>query len=76
MRTVTVAFPKPEYLGLAGVWRFPSESNPGTWHTTYALLSGEIHCSCPGYTYRERCRHVEYLEVKGPRDVRDFFSND
>lgn len=30
-----------------------SKSTPGLWHTV-----ADYHCTCLGYAYRGRCRHV------------------
>ena len=32
------------------------------------ILANDVHCSCPGFTYRRRCKHqtalIEQLELK------------
>ncbi len=73
---IKVNFKAPAYVGLCGVWRFASESQPGVWHTACVGLDGVLFCSCPGFQYREACWHVEYLGEKGPEDIRGTFSQD
>lgn len=56
----------PEYAripkGVKILKRYESESKPGTHYYVYQFPSGNIACTCPGYGYRRKCRHVE--EVK------------
>jgi hypothetical protein len=37
-------------------WEVPSSSGNGTY--TVKLENGELTCTCPGFTYRRSCRHV------------------
>jgi len=43
--------------------RVESESKPGVWYGVYLWVrGGEVvaaHCTCPGYTFRKHCKHVE-----------------
>ena len=43
--------------------RVESESKPGVWYGVYVWMrGGEVvvaHCTCPGYTFRKHCKHVE-----------------
>lgn len=50
-------------------WRWPSLRVPGVFYTV-ALLVGEEDppraywdCTCPGFTYRDACRHVERAKL-------------
>jgi len=40
---------------------------PGSTGITYTITTSEnfINCSCPGFTYRRRCRHIEKDLYKG-----------
>lgn len=40
------------------VYRVPSGSRPGHYHYTIVPEDGEIVCTCEGYMYRSKCKHV------------------
>lgn len=57
----------PKFLKrLSGPERFPSSRNkPGkeeVWYQVDQLDSGTLICNCPGFGYRNTCKHVEFLE--------------
>ena len=39
---------------------------PGSTGITYTITVSEnfINCSCPGFTYRRRCKHTEKTSIK------------
>jgi uncharacterized Zn finger protein len=45
--------------------RVESESKPGVWYGVYLWLrDGKIvatYCTCPGYTFRRQCKHIEWV---------------
>jgi len=42
-----------------------SETQPGEVHTVTINEAGDaVHCSCPGFTHRGTCKHVEVEEVE------------
>jgi uncharacterized Zn finger protein len=47
--------------------RVESESRPGTWYGVYLWVrGGEVvasNCTCPGHTFRRRCKHVERVRI-------------
>lgn len=50
---------------LAGPGRFacPSASVPGRRYAVIWVAPGTADCPCPGFSYRDRCRHVAAVEV-------------
>jgi hypothetical protein len=38
---------------------FVSRTNPDVTYFTSKLTDGSVICTCPGFTYREHCRHVD-----------------
>lgn len=54
--------------GRPGVYQASSESEPGTKRTLVAK-DGIEACSCPGYTYRKNCCHVEALRCRLAREA-------
>lgn len=45
--------------------RFKSKSRPGTVHLIKREKdTGKLSCSCPGYTYRTKCRHIDEVNLR------------
>jgi uncharacterized Zn finger protein len=46
--------------------RVASESTPGVWYGVYLWIQdGKVvaaHCTCPGYTFRKQCKHIERVK--------------
>lgn len=40
----------------------PSSSNPSIYYKIYQDERGRIFCTCPGYEFREYCKHVTAME--------------
>lgn len=38
--------------------RVQSKSKPGTWHRVSLHFGRPTGCTCPGYHYRQHCRHL------------------
>src|SRR5687767_14501100 len=48
-------------IKLAGRGRFLARSRsmePGPYYELSLTASGEIHCNCPGFSYRAVCKHA------------------
>lgn len=41
--------------------RVESESKPGTYQIVSSDKKGQVKCSCPGFRYRGRCRHIDIV---------------
>ena len=37
----------------------PSKSDPGESYTIYVTYEGHLGCPCIGYSWYDRCRHIE-----------------
>jgi hypothetical protein len=46
--------------------KIPSESTPGKEYRVWGE-KGNMHCSCPSFTYRNTCKHVQSLGEEGPK---------
>lgn len=46
--------------------KIPSETTPGKTYRVWGE-KGNMHCSCPSYTYRNTCKHVQTLGEEGPK---------
>ena len=44
---------------------FSSSSNPSKKYETRVDDDGHVTCTCPGYTYRGKCKHTAYVQ-SGP----------
>jgi hypothetical protein len=53
--------------GRAGIYITRSKSEPGI---RYSLIArdGEVACSCPGFAYRQQCKHAEGLRNRLARE--------
>lgn len=43
-------------IRLDGLTLVSSKSQPGHF---YAIRDGDLTCECPGFRYRQRCRHLD-----------------
>lgn len=59
---------KNEYMGgeSAIERKIPSETTPGKTYRVWGE-KGNMHCSCPSFTYRNTCKHVQSLGEEGPK---------
>lgn len=59
---------KNEYMsGEKAIQReIPSETTPGKTYRVWGE-KGNMHCSCPSFTYRNTCKHVQALGEEGPK---------
>ena len=39
----------------------PSKSRPGKFNTYLVKFDGTYSCTCLGYTYRRKCRHIKQI---------------
>ena len=39
----------------------PSKSRPGKFNTYLVKFDGNYSCSCLGYTYRRKCKHIKQI---------------
>lgn len=60
-----------QYMVFKG-WGTPPEGNPATWaaegskgkrYTVKLLNEGVYTCTCPGYTFRRKCKHIEKIKT-------------
>ena len=63
-----------EFLGEAVVYQTESASDPGLFHYTLRLRSGDIVCTCPGWRYTQNCKHVKdfSLDSRGSAILNDW----
>lgn len=54
----------PAYLGSAEVWAVKSSSDPKGVHYVLGLL-GRTVCTCKGFRYVGKCRHLKLTEGSG-----------
>lgn len=62
---------EPQEFGHGRVFLSGSKTSPGTVYTTVASDDGKFNCTCPGWTYRYKCRHVDFV-----RDLMDIDGDD
>jgi hypothetical protein len=53
-----INFNSAQLLGEGIVFRWESESRPGTFHFTFKLRHGGVVCTCEGWQFRGYCKHV------------------
>ena len=58
--TKEIVFSNPSYRVMG---RFSSESKPGIVYEVRENKSGSLYCTCPGYSYRRTCRHVDLVKI-------------
>ncbi len=49
---------------ISGSYVSPSRSNPGVAWELGIGPDGEVWCSCPGFAYRQTCKHAEALKLR------------
>jgi hypothetical protein len=49
----------PKYKGNGHVWETPSSSREGVMHYTMFLQGIDPICTCEGYQYNQKCRHID-----------------
>lgn len=51
-------------LSYAEVWMSRSESDPENFHyVLYLIASDDWVCSCPGFRWRDKCRHLNAIRA-------------
>ena len=59
-----------QYMVFRG-WKITPDASPATWtvegskghqYTVKLLNEGFYTCTCPGYTFRRRCKHIEKIK--------------
>ncbi len=54
------------------VFRIPSSSDPTKMYTVSVTFDGKVLCTCPGYQYRDKCKHQrQVLETIANRTLED-----
>lgn len=48
----------PEFFGEGKIFLTGSKTSPGKVYITLYSTEGKWNCTCPGWTYRYKCRHV------------------
>ena len=56
---IRIAKPKPKLLPQGRVWRTPSSTRPGLYHYTFELCGMDTFCTCEGFSFNEKCRHMK-----------------
>jgi hypothetical protein len=59
---------KVQAFKISGSYVSPSRSNPGVAWELGVGQDGEVWCSCPGFTYRQNCKHSEALKLRLQRE--------
>lgn len=63
----------PEEFGIGRVWLTASKTRSGAYHTTLRSEDGTYKCSCEGWRYHRKCKHVTFLmEELGDDESDDF----
>lgn len=59
---------EPEDIGIMNVFKAPSDTSDTVYYfgKAYLELGVDYFCSCPGFKFRETCKHVDPL--KSTRD--------
>jgi len=53
---------EPQELGSGRVWVSGSKTRPGHIHATLQIEGrDEWACTCEGFIYRNKCKHITYL---------------
>jgi len=52
------------WLARTASWRASRAYEPGSYFELWVSPWGHVRCTCPGFTYRGICKHVEALRGK------------
>jgi len=55
--------------GLPGCYVTKSKSDPSARYVLVADADGTVGCSCPGFAYRQSCKHAEALRIRLAREA-------
>lgn len=58
---ISIGRPKPKLLPQGRIWRTASSSRIGVYHYTFELVGMDTWCTCEGFQFNEKCRHIDEI---------------
>lgn len=58
---VTVSKPRPQLIGRGEVYRTFSATRELVAHYTFFLQGKDPFCTCEGFNFNEKCRHIKEI---------------